>query len=384
MAFLLFDILSGISGDMTVAAALSLGIKEKEFKKELKKLNLDFSVKIGKTRKCGIQALTFSVKYPKQKVHRHLHQIVKIINQSGLDTQVKNRSEAIFARLAEAEARVHNIDVNKVHFHEVGAVDAIVDIVGASLAFSLLGADAFYTTPFTFGHGHVKCDHGVMGVPVPATVELTKGFPQKRLDVAGELVTPTGAAIVTTLAQPVSRLGSYVTQNAGYGAGSKDLKDMPNVLRLLLGESDKGQAEQVVEIQTNVDDVTGEVVGRALEKLMESGALDVYTLPIGMKKLRPGILINVLCTVRDREKLSKILIRETGSIGIRYCEKQRICLPRTQGTVKTEWGRVKTKVIDMFGEQWITPEYESCKRVAQKARIPLRQVYAAVSRLTAR
>lgn len=377
---IIFDMQGGIAGDMVVAAALDLGVDQALFKSELRKLGLEFEVLIGKADRGGIHASTFSVQYPHQHHHRGLTDILAIIAKSGLADPVKETASRIFTRLAEAEARVHGSAVDKVHFHEVGAVDAIVDITGAALAFHLLGASEFYLTPFPFGHGTVKTAHGVLSLPAPATVELTKGFAVRRLDVEGELVTPTGAAIATALAAgPASALGGHACRAAGYGAGTKDFPGLPNVLRLLLCERGGTGEERVAEIQTNMDDAPGEIVGRALEALMAAGALDVYTSPVGMKKGRPGVLLTVLCRPADRDRLSKMLLKETGSIGLRYCEKERLCLKRTAGEVETRFGKVRTKIIDMFGESLVTPEYESCREAAQKAGVTVREIYAAVT-----
>ena len=379
---IIFDMQSGIAGDMTVAAALGLGLDQERFLRELKNLPLEFEIEIKEVNRGGIAAKSFTVKYGHEHHHRHLNQILELIEKSSLDSGVKKNAQAIFRRLGEAEAKVHGIDVDKVHFHEVGAVDAIVDITGASLAFSMLGADRFFVTPFVFGTGTVKCDHGTFGIPAPATAELTLGFPSRRLEVQGELTTPTGAAIATTLGRPISELGDYTAVRTGYGAGAKEFEGLPNVLRLVMGEKASGPAEKVIEIETNVDDATGEIIGRTLELLMAGGALDAYTIPINMKKNRPGVLICVLCSPKEREKLSRILLSETGSIGLRYSEKSRICLPRKSGTVTTKFGEIRTKIIDLFGRAHVTPEYESCKEAAVKHNVPVRVVYEEVAKRT--
>jgi hypothetical protein len=244
----------------------------------------------------------------------------------------------------------------------------------------MLGAEEFYVTPFVFGTGTVKCEHGTFGVPAPATAELTLGFPSRRMEIQGELTTPTGAAIATALARPVSELGDHIALKTGYGAGAKEFDGLPNVLRLVVGEKGGASPDRVVEIETNVDDALGEIIGRTTELLMASGALDVYTVPIGMKKNRPGVLICILCAPKDRENLSRILLTETGSIGLRYSEKSRICLPRKQGSVSTKYGEIRTKIIDLFGSSHITPEYESCKEAATKHKVPVRVVYEEVAR----
>ncbi|MFH0921650.1 MAG: nickel pincer cofactor biosynthesis protein LarC [Fibrobacterota bacterium] len=378
MATLLFDIQSGISGDMSVAAALGLGIDEALFRAEMKKLGLDFEMETGEVKRQGIAARSFKVRYPEQHTHRHLHHILDIIDKSGLDAAVKKRATGIFSRLAEAEAKVHGTDIDHVHFHEVGAVDAIVDIVGFSLASVMLNVERAFVTPFVFGQGTVKCAHGVMAVPVPAVVELTRNFPSRRVELEGETVTPTGAAIATALAHPVAGLGTFVAERAGYGAGTQEFPDLPNVLRLLLGRTESGHAERVTELETHVDDASGELIGRAMERLFAAGALDAFTIPVSMKKNRPGVLVTVLCRPADATALSKVLLQETGSIGVRISEKERICLPRSSGSVDTPWGEAKVKIIDMFGENWQTPEYESCREIAEKNGLSVRAVYREV------
>jgi len=378
MAILIFDIQSGISGDMVLGAALDLGVEQSLLKTQLKSLGLKFEIKSEKIVKKGIASRKFSVNYPAEKKSRHFVEIVEIILKAGLSDAVKKKSIAIFERLADAEAKVHGTTRENVHFHEVGAVDSIVDIVGACIAFDLLDVKKFYVTPFTFGSGTVTTAHGEMAVPVPATVALTQGFPSVRVDATGELVTPTGAAIATTLARPVAELGEYISSHVGYGAGSRDTPGRANVLRLILAEPNSVESERVLEIQTNVDDATGEIIARTTEELMRQGALDVFTVPVGMKKGRPGVLITLLCKPGDREKLSKILLLETGAIGLRFSEKERTCLSRRQDEVETEWGKVKVKVVDFYGEDHVTPEYESCKIIAEKANVPVRLVFEAV------
>ena len=381
MSFILFDMQSGISGDMAVAAALDFGIDEREFRSKLSTLDLKFEITVEKVDRGGIAATRFSVDYPHQHQHRHLSHINDIILRSGLPVAVKERARAIFLRLAEAEAKVDNTAVEKVHFHEVGAVDSIVDIVGASLVYTLIGAEEFFLTPFCFGTGTIKCDHGVMPIPAPATAELTRGFPVRRSTVEAELVTPTGAAIATTLGRPAAELGEYTISAIGYGAGSREIPGQANVLRILKGDRAPGNGLRVVEMQTNLDDTTGEIVGRTMERLMENGALDAFTTSVGMKKGRPGVLVTVLCQPAEREKLSRILLEETGSIGLRFSEKERICLTRSSGVVATAWGMVKVKVIDLFGEERITPEYESCRQLAIEKGVPVRIIYEEVIRV---
>ena len=385
MAAIIFDISSGIAGDMIVGAAMDLGLDPSLFLSELHQLPLEFNAELTRVQRGAVSAFHFSVTYPKQHLHRHLHPILEIIQKSGLPLPVQKNSSAIFTRLAEAEAKVHGTSIEKVHFHEVGAVDAIVDIVGASLAFNLLDATSFFTTPFTFGHGSIKTEHGVLPLPAPATVALTCGFPAIRLDVEGELVTPTGAAVATTLSRPVSELGPHRLLKAGYGAGTREIAGMPNVLRLLLVDEAGtcGREERVVELETNVDDASGEVLGRAVEKLFQDGALDVFLTPIQMKKGRPASLITVLAKPEDRERLAKTLLAETGSIGLRISEKERLCLSRSEGRVQTSIGEIRTKVIDFFGEKRMTPEYESVRALSEQTGVPVQEIYRMIPRFPA-
>lgn len=374
MKTLLFDMQSGVAGDMTIAAALNCGIDKTLFLNELKKIALDFTVEIKDINRSGVSALTFNVKYPHQHIHRKLKDIKEILEESELNSRVKERALKIFNRLAEAEGKVHGASKEEVHFHEVGAVDSIVDIIGACIAFEFLEIDEFYYTPFTFGSGTVKCAHGIMAVPVPATVELTVGFESKRLEIEGELVTPTGAAIITALSKPVKEMTNFSAELIGYGAGTKEREELPNLLRIIVGQTTEGASKDIIEIETNIDDVNGEIIGYTTERLLENNALDVFTTPIYMKKNRPGILLKVICKKEHQEKLQNIILEETGTLGLRVVEKTRYCLPRTSENIQTTIGEVSIKKNIFNKKENIKLEYEYCKKLAKENKIPLREI----------
>jgi uncharacterized protein (TIGR00299 family) protein len=382
MKSILFDMQSGVAGDMVCAAALDLGIDVTEFISRIKTLPIKFDITVQKVKRSGLSANYFSVAYPHQHYHRHLKDILEIISKSDLSLKAKERAELIFNRLGAAEAKVHGTTIEHVHFHEVGAVDSIVDIAGAALLFEMAGVERFFTTPFVHGHGTVKTEHGVLGVPAPATLELTRGFESVRLDIQGELTTPTGAAIISSLVDPSIILGGHKVVAIGYGAGTKELPGMPNVLRLAVVETeDNSNEESVTLIQTNIDDSTPELIGRALEKLLEEGALDVFSTPISMKKNRPAMMLTVIVKDSDKKRMADILMEETGSIGVRFSHWDRYCLDRKKSEVVTEWGVVQVKVIEMPSGTRITPEYDSCRELSKKSGVSVRRIYEAVMKL---
>jgi uncharacterized protein (TIGR00299 family) protein len=293
-----FDCFSGIAGDMILGALFDAGLKIDDLKKELRKLSLKgYEIKAFKTRKMGIKGTKFEVKVPKEKTHRNLKDIFKIINKSSLDEKIKNDSKKIFKRLAEAEALVHGINIDKIHFHEVGGVDAIIDIVGTVIGLNILKVDKIYSSPLSLGKGFVKFSHGKFPVPAPATLELCKNIPVRFPDIGGELVTPTGAAIITTLAEFSPRL-DFKVEKVGYGAGSMDLKEIPNLLRVIIGHKEPSlEQDEIMVLETNIDNTSPEILGYLSERLLEKGALDVFFTPVFMKKGRPGTLLSVLCNL---------------------------------------------------------------------------------------
>lgn len=372
-----FDCFAGISGDMTLGAILDAGADETLFRKELSKLGgIEFDLEIKKVVRRGIQATDVQVKIKHEHHHRHLSDITRIIEESALAESVKQKATSIFRTLAEAEARVHGTTAESVHFHEVGAVDAIVDIVGACVGLHLLGVERVVVSPLPMGHGWVECQHGRIPLPAPATVEILKGAPVYSANVEGELVTPTGAAIVKTLAHSFGHMPQMRVQNTGYGAGNTEFP-FPNLLRVFVGETDSSVPFHKVSIvETNIDDMNPEFYNSAMEKLFLAGALDVFTTPICMKKNRPGALLTVICPEEKAGAVSEVVLRETTSFGVRVTSGERRCLDRRWVDAETEFGTVKVKVGSLRGEDLtISPEYEDCKKAAEIAGVPVRRVY---------
>ena len=380
MRVLYFDAFAGNSGDMTVGAFLSLGLSLDRLREELRKLPLSGYHITADTRHVnGIGATQFTVHVDS---HRHDHRPFRDIRDSlqgsTLDATVKRHALAIFTTLAEAEGRVHGVAPDDVEFHEVGAIDSIVDIVGTAIGMTALGVERAYASVLPLGSGVVPSQHGPLPVPGPATVELLRGFPTRLGDGAGELMTPTGAAIIATLAQPGSMPDMRIDA-VGYGAGQRTLKDRPNLLRLVLGES-HGPAghDELVVIETNIDDYNPELYAYVVERLFESGARDVYLTAVQMKKNRPGTLLTVLCSAPDRERLSAVILSETSAIGVRHHPVQRSVLPRMVREVSTAYGIVRVKVaISPDGHENLAPEYEDCKHLARERQVPIKIVYQA-------
>ncbi len=375
-----FDCVFGVSGDMILGALVDCGVPLEELTKELQKLHVPgFELRGETVNHSGIAAIHIDVLVEEQHEHRHLSAITKIIESSDLSSRVKQRALRVFERLAEAEARVHGTTPEKIHFHEVGALDAIVDVVGACIGLEYLGIDTVVSTPLHFGTGTVKCAHGIMPVPVPAVVELTQGVPVVRTGIDGEMTTPTGAAIITTLADSFGYDGTIIPEVSGYGAGKRERTGMPNVLRLTVGSTALGYEEdRAVLIETNIDDMNPEVFGYVSGRLFDAGAKDVYMIPMYMKKGRPGTLIGVLTDEAGLSTMMEILFAETTSIGIRINRITRRKLKREEKMVSTEFGPIRVKTVHWGTNERITPEYEDCARIARERGIPLSQVYTAV------
>ncbi|GIW78923.1 MAG: UPF0272 protein [Gemmatales bacterium] len=376
-----FDCFSGISGDMTVAALIDAGVDAEAIRQGIASLGLPLEVQIEKTRKGGFAATSFHVSAPEEHHHRHLPQVEQIVAKGALTEKQRELALKIFRRLAEAEAAVHGLPMEKVHFHEVGALDSIADIVGAAIGLDLLGVDRFSSRSVPTGSGMVDCAHGRMPIPAPGTAQLLKGVPLAATSIQAELTTPTGAAILTTVVTEWTETPNLSIECIGYGAGTKDFKEQPNLLRILVGKaSDPATltgllSDQVCVLETNLDDVPGEVVGYCYDLLFQAGALDVYSTPIFMKKNRPGIKLTVLAKPSDVGKIEEILFRETATLGIRRCTVNRHILQRETGEVETPWGPVKGKFCRRDGEgTWFSPEYEDCARLARENGIPLREV----------
>ncbi|MBS0201513.1 MAG: nickel pincer cofactor biosynthesis protein LarC [Planctomycetes bacterium] len=377
------DCASGISGDMTVAALIDAGVDADAIHAGISSLKLPgVKIHLEEVMRGGFRARHFRVEHPEQHAHRHLSDIQRIINQSeGLTDNQRDLALRIFSAVAHAEATVHGTTIEKIHFHEVGAIDSIVDITAAAIGFDLLGVDEIVCSAVPTGRGSVKIAHGVCAVPTPGTAELLKGIPLVDVPVEAELTTPTGAAILKTVVDRFADSLPDMTVDAiGYGAGTRDFEDRANLLRLLVGESRStaGTTESVMLLETNLDDATGEVIGYTKRALLAAGALDVYTTSIQMKKDRPGVILSVLCNPDDVNTLETILFNETSTFGIRRQRIQRSVRQRMVYTVETDFGPVKGKLGWRPDEPAIfTPEYEDCAEIAKANDLPLQDVYMA-------
>ena len=371
------DAFSGISGDMTVGALIDAGVSSEAVRDALRGLNLEAEFHVEKTWRRGIAASKFKVEAKETKAHRHLHHILNLLVKSSLSDRAKQNASAVFERLGEAEARVHGVPVEKVHFHEVGAIDSIADIAGAAIAFDLLGAEEIHCSPINTGSGTVKTEHGILPVPAPATATLLEGKPVYARGPAMELTTPTGAAIVATLAKNFGALPAMRIAKIGYGAGDRDFPDQPNVLRVLTGETSRAAESTIVSvIEANIDDSSPQVLGYALERLMDAGALDASLSPLQMKKNRPGSLLRVVSKPEDQERLAQIVFAETSTLGLRIHVAERRVEERRIVEVETSFGKIKIKVS---GHGAFAPEYEDCRAIAQATGTPLPKVIAAAN-----
>jgi uncharacterized protein (TIGR00299 family) protein len=381
-----FDCFSGISGDMVLGALVDAGADIRQIESELRKLGLEnWSIVAEKVKRGAISATHVKVVAKEEHHHRGLSIILKRIDDARLASRAASGAKKIFERLAAAEAKVHNIEIENVHFHEVGAIDSIIDIVGSSIGFDLLGIDEFACSSFDVGAGQVKTAHGLLPVPAPATAELLRGAPTYSSGIARELVTPTGAAIATTLSTCYAEIPPMTLRTIGYGAGSADLKEKANVLRILIGdrtESEKGERwdSPVTVIETNVDDMNPQIYGYFAERALASGALDVFSAPVQMKKNRPGQLVTILSEPENVARLIDLIFSETTTIGVRTYDVRRKTLDRELIPVETPLGAVRMKISRMNGTILnATPEYEDCQRIAAERGIPLKQVIAAAA-----
>ncbi|HEV7474139.1 MAG TPA: nickel pincer cofactor biosynthesis protein LarC [Pyrinomonadaceae bacterium] len=377
MKILYFDCFAGASGDMILGAMVSAGVDPRSLSKELSKLSVQgFELSFETVDRSGISATFARVRTDEQKTHRHLHNVLKIIDDSALTPEVKQRASKIFTRLAEAEARVHNQPVSKIHFHEVGALDAIVDVVGASICFEQLKIDRFISSPLHVGSGTVNMEHGRFPVPPPAVAELLKEAPIYSSDIKGELVTPTGAAIISTVCTEYGPMPALKLEATGYGAGSREYEKFPNALRVMLGETDDStEDEKLLMIETNVDDLSPQILGHVMERALALGALDCFFTPIIMKKGRPATLVSILSRHSERDALSELLFTETTTLGLRTYEVSRRALSREVITVNTKYGPIDVKVA-RFKNRIVNqmPEFEHCRAAALKAGVALRVV----------
>lgn len=375
-----FDCMSGISGDMTLGALVDCGVELGTLQAAIDSLGLaPVRLVAQEVRRRGFRALQVRVEHEPEKAHRHLHHITERIDASAVLTPVqKDLAKRMFICLGEAEAKVHGTTLRKVHFHEVGAVDSIADIVGSAVGLSLLGVDRILASAVPVGGGFIEIEHGRVSVPAPATAELLKGVPLAESHVACELTTPTGAAILRTVVDAFGPLPAMTLTTIGLGAGSRDLAEQPNVLRLMLGEAADPPpvSDQVWVLETNLDQTSGELLGHVVTQLLEAGALDVYTTAIQMKKNRPGVLLTVLAAVEQVPRLERLMFRETGTLGIRRWLVARHKLQRRPHTVHTPLGPVAGKLAVLpEGGLCFAPEYEACRQLAAQHQLPLREVY---------
>jgi len=374
-----FDCFSGISGDMTLGALADAGVDPRAIQSAVASLGLPCELAFETVRRGGFRANYAKVIAPPEHAHRHLHHIEAMIDKSTLSPRQNELAKRIFLRLGEAEAAVHGVDIKKIHFHEVGAVDSIVDIVGAAVGLDLLGVERFEASPLPTGRGWVRAAHGKMPLPAPGTAELLKGVPLADSDVKMELTTPTGAAIVTTVAERFGPLPAMTIESIGLGAGTRDLPDQGNILRLFVGTIDlPAESDRVWVLETNLDDLPGEVIGYATAQVMAAGALDAYVTPIQMKKNRPGVMVTVLCGEDQIVAIEEILFRETTTLGVRRYPVSRHKLKRQATEVESAFGPIRGKLGWHDGRPpTFSPEHDDCARVAAERGVALREVYNA-------
>lgn len=368
---------------MTLGALVDAGCSLADMEAHLRRLPVPgWKISAEKVVRRGFRATQVKVESSDPQRHRSLNEILQLIERAGLPGAISERASSIFRRLGQAEALVHGVAIEKVHFHEVGAVDAIVDIVGAAAGFEQLGVEEFFCSALNVGGGRVDTQHGNLPVPAPATAELLRGAPTYSNGIQRELVTPTGAAIVATVATQFGPQPAMTVAAIGLGAGSAELAEQPNVLRLFVGESaerreDATVEEDVLVLEANLDDMSPQVYGYFAERALEAGALDVFSIPVQMKKNRPGQLVTVLCKPEDREKLSDLLFRETTTLGVRQSTVNRRTLLRESIAVETSLGPIRMKIARLNGHILnVAPEYEDCQKVAAERGVPLKQVLA--------
>ncbi|MGH9949242.1 MAG: nickel pincer cofactor biosynthesis protein LarC [Pyrinomonadaceae bacterium] len=384
MKTLYFDCFAGASGNMILGALIAAGVVEAELKRELAKLDIPkFEFEIETVDRAGISSLHLNVKVPDEKTHRHLSDIVSIIENSSLTEKVKTWSIAIFRKLAEAEAKVHGIGIEKVHFHEVGGLDAVIDIVGSCIGFEMLGIEHFVCSKIHIGSGFVQMAHGKFPVPPPAVAELLRGIPIYSTKIEGELITPTGAAIISTLCYSYGVLSEIVIEQISYGAGTRTYQDFPNVLRLLTGESNStfesiyknGKVERLFLLEANLDDLSPQILGFVMERALEIGANDCWFTPIQMKKNRPAVLLSILCPQDIKGALLELIYSETTTLGIREQLIVRTELDREVESVNTKFGPIDVKVGLLNGHVVnAMPEYEQVRAAAITHRVPFSEV----------
>lgn len=381
-----FDCFAGISGDMVLGALIHLGVPAGFIEENICNMPLDaFHLDVSTAARMEIHGqLVKVVVEDRHQQARNYQDIASLIQNSSLSPAVTGLSLQVFDRLAEVEASIHNCPKERVHFHEIGGVDAIVDVVGTALGIEWLGISKVFASEIPVGKGFVACQHGTLPVPAPATLALLDGVPVYGTGVSQELVTPTGAAIISCLAEHFGPMPKMLIRQIGYGVGTRDLKEMPNLLRVVLGEPDLApEVDSVTVIETNIDDMNPEIFGFVMERLFEDGALDVIWVPVFMKKGRPGTMVQVICKEADRDTLVQRILSETTALGVRHYRAERTKLARTIKEATTSYGKVRVKEVSgPSGRVSISPEYEDCKRIALEKKIPLKVVYETILKET--
>jgi uncharacterized protein (TIGR00299 family) protein len=381
------DLIGGVSGDMFVAALLDLGLSRNKLRSELGKIpGLKFDFKAVTKTVNSIHATGFRVICAKQEAPRSWRQIRDLIKRSQLGAAIKSVGIEIFSCLAEAEAKIHGVAPDEVHFHEVGATDSIVDIMAVAIGTQELDIDAFHFSPIPLGRGLTRSRHGLLPVPGPATLELLRGLPTYGVDVESETVTPTGAAIVRTLGTAFGEQPRMTVEKIGYGTGQKEFPTRPNLFRLLIGQvSDIWRNEEMVVLETNIDDMNPQLYDHVMERLFSADAKDVFMSAIQMKKNRPGTLLAVICEPAQRQKLTEIILQETTTIGVRYHAVHRVILPRQSKKIKTRYGEVTVKIVEQpDGRRRMAPEYDDLRRIAAVKKLPMKLIHDEVMRAVGR
>lgn len=377
-----FDCFSGISGNMVLGALLDLGLSADTLRKELEALSLKgYQLRPTRVTRGGLSGTYVEVETEVPDVARTLGSLFSILDDSSLDEDVKESAKGIFRRMAEAEAKIHDMELETVHLHEVAAIDTIVDIVGSLVGLRLLGIEGIVSSELSLGSGRVECQHGQLPIPAPITAEMVKGIPVRSTDVEAELTTPTGAAIITSLATSFGKMPRMKIEAVGYGAGKRGLP-IPNLLRIFVGTTEDCSdysSDTVALLETNIDDMNPQFYEHIMDRLFEAGALDVLLIPVQMKKNRPGIMLSVLAPPGLVNTLVSIIIDESTTLGVRISERQRYCLPRAFRHIQTRFGEMRAKLA-YHGDRIVKaiPEYEDCRRAAHDHSVPVSQVYAEV------
>lgn len=382
MKVVYFDCFNGISGDMVLGALFDLGLDKSLWDRELSKLRISgYTVKVEKKRKGPLIGTDVDIIVEDKVSHRHAKEILDMVKNSSLDDDIKEKSLKILTRIAEAESSIHNEPLEEVHLHELGGIDTIVDVVGTVIGLKLLGVERVYSSPLPLGEGFINTAHGKLPVPAPATAELLKGVPVYSNGMKGELVTPTGAGIISTLSYSFGQIPPITIEKIGYGAGKKEFS-IPNMLRAIMGELyEEKQRETNTIIDVNIDDMNPQIYGYVIDKLFSAGALDVFFTPIYMKKNRPGIKLTVIAPDYAVNELVDIIFRETTSIGVRMYKVDKVMLPREIVEVDTPWGSARVKVSYINGTRKIMPEYDDCKSIAENTGLPLQDIMREIREL---